>query len=624
MKKKLEEIILLHESGKLPQPSSGYLKPIFGTDKVSDIYNMLGIVLCQGSDYHAACIHFERAIKMQPGIAAYHANLGVARKRCGDAAAAETAYRRAIEIDNTCVSALSNLANHLIARGDTVGASELLMSATNVPVKDFNEDNLKATIQGLISLKLYAQALDFLDGFIRNSEGDFLPLAEYGAVLYFLGRYQDSADWSKRALAISPKNRFVQYNLAVALHADKQIDQAIDEYRKVLILDPTHKEALSNLGVIFHKRNHYQEAQQLLEKARDVDPEYVDARINLGVLYKDMKRFSDAEKVLKEALTINEKSVTARLNLAITYLTQGKYVDGWREYESRWDDEQLKPELREFSSVLWDGRQDIFGKKIFIYAEQGFGDSIQFIRYIDKVVELGARVTIELPVQLISIYKNLKGVYEIVPRKNSLKDQFDYHCPLLSLPRIFGTRIGTIPRRTPPISLSPEVLSRWSTRLAKLRRPLIGICWSGRATHNNNYNRSIPLKDFLSIFESFDLDLIVLQKEVAEEDYILLQSKDRIHNFCNEIHSFADTAALCASVDLIISVDTSVAHLSASIGRRTYVLLPYNPDFRWLTGRIDSPWYPSVRLFRQNAPGDWAGAFADLKRTILLWLRKAG
>jgi hypothetical protein len=283
---------------------------------------------------------------------------------------------------------------------------------------------------------------------------------------------------------------------------------------------------------------------------------------------------------------------------------------GWEKYEWRWE---LADELWGFGSKpafaqpAWDGTGDIAGKTILLHAEQGYGDTIQFCRYAPLVAEKGAKVILSVQPSLKRLLSGFGGAQTVLAEGEDLP-AFDLHCPILSLPRAFRTRLETIPPPAPP-SVPSQLTKEWETRLGH-GKPRIGIAWSGRPSHKNDHNRSLPLRAMLGLLD-LPIELVSLQKEIRSEDQGILDAAGIAH-FGPALTDFLETAALVSSIDVVITVDTAVAHLACSLGRPTWILLPYIPDWRWLLERADSPWYPTARLFRQPGIGDWDSVMREV------------
>ena len=297
-------------------------------------------------------------------------------------------------------------------------------------------------------------------------------------------------------------------------------------------------------------------------------------------------------------------------------LLGGQFAQGWQEYEWRWKNENVNKiaGIRSFSQPLWLGEESLKDKTILLYGEQGLGDTIQFCRYIALVAELGAKVILEVQRPLVKLLKNLEGVSQIVAEGGTLP-AFNYQCPLLSLPLAFKTELHNIPSVSEHITSDSENVKKWQTKFGEKFKPRVGLVWSGSAEHKNDHNRSLTLSHLLSYLPS-NMEYVCLQKELRGIDKVVLEKNSHIQFYGDALEDFTDTAALCDLIDVVISVDTSVAHLAGTLGKKTWVLLPYSPDWRWLLDRDDSPWYPSAKLYRQKKIGDWNGVLEKLKRDL--------
>ena len=296
----------------------------------------------------------------------------------------------------------------------------------------------------------------------------------------------------------------------------------------------------------------------------------------------------------------------------------GNFESGWSSYEWRWKNAQRLGigESRHFSQPLWLGQESIKGKLILLHSEGGLGDTLHFCRYASQVAALGATVYLEVQAPLLDLLTNLEGVSQLIAL-GSVLPPFDYHCPLMSLPLAFKTTLKTIPADSRYLHSDQSMVMRWRSLLQEEGGPCIGLVWSGNPNNAIDSRRSIPLADWVAHLP-VEFRYFCLQKDVREDDRKVLRSSPFIHSFNDGSLDFPNTAALCDCMDIVISVDTSVAHLSAALGRRTWILLPNLPDWRWLRDREDSPWYPSAKLYRQTKAGDWNDVFAriasDLRR----------
>ncbi len=316
----------------------------------------------------------------------------------------------------------------------------------------------------------------------------------------------------------------------------------------------------------------------------------------------------------RKALTIEPDYAPAHWNESLCRLLIGDFERGWKKYEWRWKCDQDLLATRNFSQPLWLGREDLTGKTILLHAEQGLGDTIQFARYAQAVAQKCAKVILEVQPSLRSLLSEISGAYKVLSRGEPLPE-FDFHCPLLSLPLAFNTRLETIPATIPYLGARAAVVKRWEDNLGKRDVPRVGIVWSGLSTNVNDHNRSIALSR-LAALAGPSVKLVSLQNEVRAEDEKALAANKQILHFGSELEDFSDTAALVSLMDLVVSVDTSVAHLAGALGKPVWILLPFAPDWRWLVDREDSPWYPTARLFRQPKIGDWDSVIDKVKQDL--------
>jgi hypothetical protein len=293
----------------------------------------------------------------------------------------------------------------------------------------------------------------------------------------------------------------------------------------------------------------------------------------------------------------------------------GDFAAGWQAYEARWHVGWLASQRRDYGAPLWLGKEPLDGKTILLHAEQGLGDTIQFVRYVPLLAAQGASIVLEVQEPLVRLLSGMSGVAKIVARKEPLPP-YDFHCPLLSLPLACATTLATIPADVPYLAPAHADHARWQARLPA-QRPLVGLAWSGERSHDNDLNRSLRLETLLPLFDSPGVGFVSLQHEVREEDRALLQSRSDIAQIGGEFTDFADSAAAIAALDAVIAVDTAVAHLAGAIGKPLFLLLPYAADFRWLRERGDSPWYPSAQLMRQPRFGDWDAVVGRLRQDLI-------
>jgi tetratricopeptide (TPR) repeat protein len=425
------------------------------------------------------------------------------------------------------------------------------------------------------------------------------------AAAYQHGRLAEADDLARAILSVKADYFDALHLLAVISTQQRRFDEALASYDRALALQPDHVEALCNRGIVLHELQQLDEALASYDRALALRPDYAAALYNRGNTLQQKQRLDEALASYDRALALQPDYAQAHFNRSLLQLLKGNFDAGWREYEWRWTDASLKLPNRDFAQPLWLGDTAIEGKTILLHSEQALGDTIQFCRYVPLVAGRGARVLLEVPAPLKDLTASLVGVAQVI----SAPDQpayFDLHCPLLSLPLAFGTTIESIPADVPYLTAPSESLRRWNVMLGSKRRLRIGLAWSGQP---RPANRSIELRSLLPVLD-LDADFVSLQKNVRADDATVLQERSDLVPLGDKLDTFADTAAVIANLDLVISVDTSVAHLAGALAKPVWVLLPFLPDFRWLLDREDSPWYPTARLFRQNAPGDWSGVIS--------------
>lgn len=468
----------------------------------------------------------------------------------------------------------------------------------------------------LDSLNQPQAALESFDKAIRLKPDYPEACCNRGLVLVKLAQLHAAVESFDKAIALKTGYAEAWFNRGHALHLLNQPQAAVDSYRIAIQFKGDYAIAYNNCGNALRDLKEFQAAVDSYDKAVAIKADYAEAHYNRGCALVDLEQHRAAVDSYQKAVLIDPAHAGAQLSLAVCLLQLGEFSRGWQAYEWRWEYKTLKTFARHFSQPLWLGAEPLQGKTILLHAEQGFGDTLQFCRYARRVSALGARVILEVPPSLMLLLAGLEGVSELVAKGSSLP-AFDYHCPLLSLPLAFRTDIDTIPAANRYIPVPAAKRSEWTARLGPKTRPRVGLVWSGSTIHTNDKNRSFLLSDFVKGLPD-GFQYISLQKEVRDADLTTLASHQDLLHFGEAINDFSDTAALCELVDVVVSVDTSVAHLAGALGRPVWIVLPFNSDWRWLLDRNDSPWYPTATLYRQQALGDWGEVFkslaADLRR----------
>ncbi len=379
---------------------------------------------------------------------------------------------------------------------------------------------------------------------------------------------------------------------------------------------PDQSVVLGVRTVVLRRLRRYEEALACCVRQRELQPVDGRAWCNIGVTLMALRRVDEAEEALRQACLLDPQNAEAHYNLALTLMLGGQYPEGFREYEWRWKTEFTKGQRQNFSQPLWDGTF-LGNKRIFLYAEQGIGDTIQFARYLPLVAKLGGQITLAVPPPLVRLMSWLEERYDVKP-PGTPAGGFDTHCPLMSLPLLCGTELDSIP---PPATfvIPPSIQNIWAQRVASAK-PKVALVWAGNPKHLKNRERSLPLRSLIPLLSVDEVDFFSLQLGPPSQELKAAGCQHRIRDLAPLLTDFAETAAALSCMDLLISVDTAIVHLAGTLQRTVWTLIPFAPDWRWLIGRSDSPWYPSMRLFRQHCQGDWDSVILEVRRALGAWL----
>jgi tetratricopeptide (TPR) repeat protein len=503
-------------------------------------------------------------------------------------------------------------------------------------------------------------ALDVFDKAVQLRPDDARLWLQLGNACSTMGRSEDALKCFAQAFALDPRNADAAYccghlyhsmqrdeealaclDQAVTLRPDhvptlmirglvlkelKRSDAALADYLRAARLEPGNTEIANSLGAMLEALGRSEEALQVYERALQISPgdaRFVTNRANTLVW---LGRIDEAMAAYRQVLAIASEFAAARWNLGSLQLLTGDFENGWRGREARWEIPALRPDYPTLPGPMWDGAQPLDGKTILIWADEGLGDTIQLVRYLPVLADRGARVVLVVEPVLYPLLADIKGVWQCLPKlPGMVPTPCDLHCAINSLPLAFATRLDNIPNEPYLPSPAADRVQAWDNRLQHSLGPhdglRVGLVWSGNPDHWNDRNRSTSLAAMSGIFD-VDAHFVSLQKQLRPEDAETLRKTPAILDITKDLTDFAETAALLSCLDLVISVDTSVAHVSAALGRPTWILLPHLPDYRWMFDREDSPWYPSVRLFRQDASRDYAGVL-DRVRVELAKLAEA-
>jgi len=543
-----------------------------------DALNMLGIVAVQTRRSQEAVEFLSRAALLRPGSAEVHSNLGNVLHGLGRHDEALARYDRALAINPGYAPALNN-------RGHV-----------------------------LRELKRHDEALASFDAALRIRPDHAEAMANRGVALRDLKRHGEALASFDRALAIKPAYAEALCHRGVALCDLDRHAEALESFDRALAIKPDYAQAQNNRGVALCRLERPAEALACYDRALAIDPRDAEALNNRGNALCELKRYDEALASYERALSLAPDDANAHWNLSMCQLRLGDFARGFAEYEWRWKQRQWQTCQRDFAAPLWLGEEPLAGRTILLHHEQGLGDTLQFSRYAKCVAALGAKVLLLVEPPLWPLFTGLDGAVEVLATGAALPP-FDCHCPLLSLPLALKTTLDSIPAAFPNLRADAARVRAWQETLGPATGPRIGLVWSGNARFKNDHTRSLALAQALPLV-GHGAEWVSLQKEVRPADAALLASRTDLRHYGDRLGDFADTAALVELMDLVVTSDTSVAHLVGTMGKPVWILLSFNADWRWLLDRADSPWYPSARLFRQSAIGDWASVIERVRAEL--------
>jgi tetratricopeptide (TPR) repeat protein len=586
---------VLRELGQIDEAIASYKKSVALEPQKVEFLFMLASSLMQKGKLEEAIRTYNRLLELHPEDANTYFDLGCIFRDRGELQASIHNYRRALAIDPHDAQASFNLGNVLAQQGEYERAVTAYQAAIALDPK---------YVKAHAGLGLAYMKLCQLD----------LAIATY-----------------RIALRLNDNQAEVWCNLGDALTQKGEYEQAIQCLQKSIELKPEFASAYCNLANTSFLSGNLQKALEYSHKALALNPEFPEAHNNLGLILYMQNQIEDAIACYDKALAINPNHVNAHWNKALALLKSGDFVRGWVEYEYRWQSDFMPPP--NFSQPVWDG-SSLVGKTILLVAEQGFGDMMQFVRYVPLVAAYGGQIVVQCPAALIKLFLHCDRIAQLVEADSELPT-FDVYAHFMSLPRILGTTLETIPDRIPYLQIPPSLYPKDDLHLqiSECDRLKVGIAWASGykdetiALLKDYKKRSCPLSYFVELLRVPGVTFYSLQvgKDAADLYDYLSDGVDNqiITDLSNRIDDFADTAAIIDCIDLVISVDTSIVHLAGAMGKPTWVLLPFASDWRWLLERQNSPWYPqNMRLFRQPRAGDWQSVFREVLIALSNYTRR--
>lgn len=612
----------LHLEGRFPEAEAIYLHLLEDNPADVDSLHLLGLLHADTNRVETSVQLLRVAIALDGPKAWLCKNLGVILERSGDRAAAIACYRQALveapEEDDLWVT----LATTLTAEQRHDEAAQAWKQALDITTSGPAAQR-HYRIAWANSLALSGSRLPAIEQYSfvlaedpRNVEATF-----HRAVAYMQENKRDEAiDGFQQTLLIDPRHARAANNLGILAQLTREYPPAIAYYRAAIRLDPEYDAAIYNLGTAWQESYQPRKAICVFRKLLKRNPDHASAWTTLGNAWLAFNETETAMACYRRTLALSPEEAAAHWNLGIVSLLCGDLENGWKGYERRFDVSGATPR-RTFTTPTWQG-EPLAGKSLLLHAEQGLGDTLQFIRYAKVFAAQGARVSVECQAALLPLLTEMEGVAEWIAAPKPIPGATgaapvdhlpttDFQLPTLSAPAVAGTTEFSIPFADGYLRANEASIQKWSKWLGRTgRQPRVGLCWAGNPNHKNDKNRSIPAELLAELEEVSEVEWVNLQKGHA------LPASPEMRNAARELRDFGDTAGLIENLDLVISVDTSVAHLAGALGKPVWVLLPFAPDWRWMMDRSDSPWYSGARLFRQERVGDWVGVLRRVAQAV--------
>ena len=618
----LERAVAAHTAGNLAAAQELYRSVLEASPDNHVALHLLGVSFIQQGRPDRGIPLVERALLLKPDDAIAHFNLGCALQGLNRPDEASACYERALALNPDHAEAHLNLGNALQALG-------------------IHEE----------AIAHYQRALA-----LRRDSAD--AYNNWGNSLQALNRHDEAIACYERALALRADHAEAHNSLGNSLSALGRYDEAITSYERAVAIKPTYAEAHNNLAFSLQAVNRFDDALACVAQALALKPDLAEAYNHWGMVLHALNRHDEAIARYDHALALKPDYAEAQWNKSLALLSQGRFREGWQLYEKRWRRKRAAA-LEDFNRPLWPGPQGAAGvpprqanggragvpsaipsnrgaitraagflrtlagrgeaaagANLLLQYEQGFGDTIQMLRYVALLEHSGVRCWIQAPTELAALAQRSFPRSRVVAI-GQCPAQVQFRIPMLSLPLALRTfSEADIPRAVPYLVVDEGKKAAWAQRLATPRGRKVGLVWRGRPTHKNDHNRSVPLQTLLPLLLRTQIQFVALQKDLTQAESGELAQHDNVTALDEELVSFDDTAAAVSALDLVITVDSALAHLSGALGKTTWVLLPFSADWRWLRSRSDCPWYPSARLFRQLSPGDWAGVVDDVADSL--------
>ena len=598
-----------HQRGQLDDAEALYRQALARQPKNFDALHLLGVLMHQRGKSSEALDLIGKALKANAQSAAALSNRAIVLAALGKTNEALASYDQAIVLKPDYAEAFNSRGNLLVRLGrfaDAVANYEQALTA--------NPKYIDAIINLATALRLLGRNNDAAAAYMSALAIDANRAEVWNALgntFDLMQRHKDALTAFDRALAHNPRSAEFLSNRGNALWQLQRPGEALTSFDAALALQPDAAGIHNNRGNALLDLNRPADALESFDRALALKPDYAEAMVNRANALRDLNSSQDVIATCDAALAINPDLAEAHWNKGLEQLLLGDFEHGWAEYEWRWKRAGNAP--RDFGVPQWHG-EDVSGKTVLLHAEQGFGDTIQFVRYVPMVTSRGAKIVLEVPDSLMPLIGAMEGVVATIARGQP-HPPVDLHCPLMSLPLAFGTTLETIPGSGRYLRAPINRVDAWRMRLPASNQLRVGLVWSGKPSHRNDHNRSIAFERLAPLLKQSDVEFVSLQRDMRDTDRPALEKSVLLRPDLDTA-DFADTAAIIDTLDLVIAVDTAVAHLTGAMGKPLWLLLPFSPDWRWMLERNDSPWYPTARLFRQPRIGDWDSVIEALREAL--------
>ncbi len=647
----LQRALQAFQSGSLDESARLCRKIIKTRSPQPQALYILGLIAHSRGDNHKAVTYLKKSIDADPVNVQVLSNYGIIQQQLHNFPDAIAALQEAVRLKPDFYQAHYNLANALVEYDQPSAALPHYQQVISL-APDFADAYFNFGL-ALKKLQRLDEAVAVMLKAHRLTPHDSNVLFNLGLIYHLNGRPDKAVLSYQQAVGLSPNHETAWYNLGIALYDFKEFAEAIKAFQQVLAINPHNVEALNNLGIACQDADLTDQALAVFQKAIKLRPDLFEAYANLGNVYQQKELFAEAVSAYQQTIAINpafarawynlgkcysrindlpqtisayrkaielEPNLTqAHWNLSHALLLNGEYQEGFKEYLWRW--KRKSAVIPKISRPEWLG-WELNGDSILIYTEQGLGDAIQFVRYLPLVKQMGGKITLACHPSLLELFKTLKEPDTLISKTNpdQAADTVACHVPLLNLPTIFNTTLSSIPGQGryiyPDADLARKHACHFSVNRSEIK---VGIVWRGNALHHDDFNRSCSLRNFIPLLELHDIDFFSLQVDgngLTEEEKEIIEQYHNLHDLGPIITNFADTAGLVSHLDLVISVDTSVAHLAGAMGKETWTLIPFVPEWRWQISGEKTPWYPSMRLLRQTRRHNWHDVFKRIENRL--------